>query len=150
MTIMLSLINFNIMAKTTNPTILKRIENQKKLFIERLQETLGVISQACERAGINRTTYYAWLEDDEKFREEVEACKELETDFVENCLKKRIKEGDTTAIIFYLKTKGKNRGYSEKIEYSGEMKVDANIQRQLTSKEAQELLNDLKKGNTEI
>lgn len=35
-------------------------------------------------------------------------------DMVEGMLYKNIKSGDVASILFYLKTKGKNRGYSER------------------------------------
>jgi len=48
---------------------------------------------------------------------------EAVTDEVEGCLLKKIREGDTTAMIFYLKTKGRNRGYSEKIEIADQRPI---------------------------
>jgi hypothetical protein len=38
-------------------------------------------------------------------------------DFAESQLHKQIKEGSTAATIFFLKTKGKQRGYVERIEH---------------------------------
>ncbi len=46
-------------------------------------------------------------------------------DFAESQLYKQIKEGSTAATIFYLKTKGKKRGYIERqeIEHNGSVSV---------------------------
>jgi len=38
-------------------------------------------------------------------------------DFAESQLHKQIKEGNSTSTIFYLKTKGKKRGYIERQEH---------------------------------
>ncbi len=40
----------------------------------------------------------------------------MSVDFAESALYQRIKEGDTTAIIFQLKSRGKKRGYGDKQE----------------------------------
>ena len=54
------------------------------------------------------------------FAAEVEEVKEEFLDFAEECLVERMRAGDTTAIIFALKSKGKQRGWGEKAE----MQVD--------------------------
>ena len=91
------------------------MEDRKQRFIENLKATSGIICLACANTGINRSTYYRWKEADAEFREQVEEVMEAQVDFVESKLLSAIKGGDTTAIIFYLKTKGRSRGYSEKI-----------------------------------
>jgi hypothetical protein len=69
-------------------------------------------------AGVSHQTHYDWLDKAENYKKEYEKIKHTQIDFVESKLLNKIKEGDTTAIIFYLKTKGKDRGYSEKIDLS--------------------------------
>lgn len=44
---------------------------------------------------------------------------ETRLDKAEKKLDKKIDEGDTTALIFFLKTKGKKRGYIERQELTG-------------------------------
>lgn len=89
---------------------------KKKSFIEAMKSNLGNITKACEALGISRQTYYNWLEDEE-FKSEVANIDEYVIDFAEHSLFKQIQENNTTATIFYLKTKGKHRGYVEKQEH---------------------------------
>lgn len=89
-------------------------EESKGKFLEALAAAAGIVLTACESVNVSRSTYYRWYKEDAAFAERVDEISEEQMDFVEGKLLKSIKEGDTTAIIFYLKTKGKKRGYSEK------------------------------------
>lgn len=88
----------------------------KKAMIEALEKSLGVVTTAAKSAGIDRNTHYRWLKDDEEYKQAVENLKDLSIDFAESQLFKQIKEGNTTATIFYLKTQAKHRGYIERQE----------------------------------
>ncbi|MCD8294751.1 MAG: DNA-packaging protein [Clostridia bacterium] len=88
----------------------------KNKFLQALSESRGIIVYACKATGIARSTFYTWREQDEEFRRAVEDIMEAQIDFVEGKLLRRISAEETTAIIFYLKTKGKRRGYGEKQE----------------------------------
>lgn len=86
---------------------------KKKAFLAKMETTLGNITASCKAANIARSTYYEWMEKDPKFAAAVNELAEANIDFAESCLKQQIKDGNTTATIFYLKTKGKSRGYIE-------------------------------------
>ena len=90
------------------------MEDKKTRFLGNLKAAGGIIYVACENTGINRSTYYKWRREDLEFATAADEVQEAQIDFVESKLMKLINEGDTTATIFYLKTKGKKRGYSEK------------------------------------
>jgi hypothetical protein len=94
----------------------------KRAMILALESTLGVVTGACKRVGISRQTHYRWREEDAAYREAVDEISEICIDFVESQLHRQIRDGNTVATIFYLKTKAKKRGYVEKheIEHSGE------------------------------
>ena len=92
-----------------NPTL-------KKAMLEALEKSLGVVTTACKQVGINRSTHYDWLKNDEEYREQVKALENIVLDFAESQLHKQILDGNTTATIFLLKTKGKSRGYIERQE----------------------------------
>ena len=94
----------------------KALRGKKKLMIEALTSQLGVITAACLQVGISRETHYRWLRESENYKLWVEELPELTLDFVENALLKQIKEGNITSIIFFLKTRGKARGYIERTE----------------------------------
>ena len=94
---------------------------KKQAMIEALTDSLGVVTIACKKVGIARNTHYEWYKEDENYRNAVDDLADVALDFAESMLHKQIQEKDTTATIFYLKTKGKKRGYIERTE------VDANI-----------------------
>lgn len=89
-------------------------EDRKEMFIDNLKASGGIICIACESTGINRSTYYRWRESDKEFADAVDEVMEAQVDFVESKLMELINAHDTTATIFYLKTKGKKRGWTEK------------------------------------
>tara|TARA_R110002167_G_scaffold31821_1_gene104137 strand:+ start:109 stop:474 length:366 start_codon:yes stop_codon:yes gene_type:complete len=95
---------------------MNKTEQHKKAIIEALESSLGVITTACKKVGVGRTTFYGWLAEDEEFKDAVNDIQDIALDFVESQLFKNIKAGKTAEMIFYLKTKGKKRGYIERIE----------------------------------
>ena len=99
-------------------------------IIKVLNKQGGLLKQSAKKIGIARSTLYLWiygrkskdeskvLEPDEELIQAVKDAREDMIDYAEGALKKKIKEGDNTSIIFYLKTQGKDRGYVERQEYA--------------------------------
>ena len=89
---------------------------KKETILQALENSLGVVTVACKQANIPRSTYYKWLKEDKEFADQVKEIENIALDFAESQLHSQIKDGSTPATIFYLKTKGKKRGYVEKQE----------------------------------
>lgn len=98
---------------------MNKTEHHKKAIIDALEKSLGVVTTACKNVGIGRTTFYEWMKDDQDFEQEVNEIQNIALDFAESQLHKQIGDGSTAATIFYLKTKGKKRGYIERQEITG-------------------------------
>ncbi len=86
---------------------------RQRMLLKALESTLGVMRPACIMAKVSTATVAKWEREDEKFREELDEIREGTLDFVETKLLKQIEDGNTQATMFYLKTKGKDRGFSE-------------------------------------
>lgn len=99
--------------KKYNPT---NSDILKKKMIEALEKSLGIVTTAIKNVGINRDTHYEWMLKDENYKKSVDGINEVTLDFAESQLHKQINEGNTSATIFFLKTKGKKRGYIERQE----------------------------------
>ena len=110
-----------------------KTQHNKKELIEALTKTRGIVTTACVMVGLNRSTYYDYYNDDSDFKKEVDELSNVALDFAESKLMEKMegveigkntKEGlaiysvppSDTALIFYLKTKGKKRGYVERSE----------------------------------
>lgn len=85
-------------------------------MLEALEKSLGIVTTATKAAGISRETHYRWMKEDPEYKEKVDSIGDIALDFAESQLHKQIREGNSTATIFFLKTKGKNRGYIERQE----------------------------------
>ena len=83
-----------------------------------LQRSLGVINVACVNADIARSTFYEWLDKDPIFAQQVKEIEDIQVDFVEGKLFEQIDKGNVASTIFYLKTKGKHRGYVEEVQHT--------------------------------
>jgi len=105
-------------------------------MIDALTKSLGRVSDACRMVDIARQTHYRWMEEDPEYKEAVANVDEAAIDYVESKLFELIdgpmyetmtEQGvvtlkdkpSATAAIFYLKTKGKKRGYIERQELTG-------------------------------
>jgi len=113
---------------------------KKDAMLQALTSTLGNVTDAAEKIGIARKTHYEWLKDDAEYSAAVASLKNVALDFAESQLKKLMEGAErqalthdgevvtikdapnTSAVIFYLKTQGKQRGYIERQELSTEIK----------------------------
>lgn len=76
-----------------------------------MRSTMGIVSPACEKAGIDRSTYYEWYKNDAEFKAAVDDITEIVVDFGESKLYELVNVGDINAIKVLLNAKGKKRGY---------------------------------------
>ena len=81
-------------------------------------KAFGNLSTAAKSLQVERATLYRWIEQD-GLEEAVQEGRNRRLDFAESMLDKGMQEGNMTAIIFYLKTQGKSRGYVERQEVTG-------------------------------
>ena len=89
---------------------------KKEQMLEALEKSLGIVSTACKMVDVGRTTHYEWMKSDEEYKSAVNSIQDSVLDFAESHLYKLVKEGNPAATIFFLKTKGKKRGYIERQE----------------------------------
>ena len=94
--------------------------SKKKILLQELEKAHGVVTQACQKAKVSRAQFYRYWNSDENFKKQCDDIQESAVDFVESQLFKQIEGGNITGQIFYLKTKGKHRGYVEKTQIQQE------------------------------
>ena len=106
---------------TTKRSVNYKKDTKKQQLLKELEDGLGIVTNACKTVNIARNTFYSWLKEDPAFKAKVDEINTVVIDFVETEFYKKIQEGDTTAMIFFLKSKGKARGWNEKthVEFSG-------------------------------
>jgi len=98
------------MAKKYDP------EYNKKILIEAMERSLGIVTAACKECQISRDRFYHYYNTDDDFKKAINDIYDIQTDFVENQLFKKIKEGSERSILFYMRYKGKKRGYTDSLD----------------------------------
>lgn len=86
---------------------------KREQFIEAYRKSFGIMHVACKMIGLARNTVWEHMRKDPEWPALRAELDEQCLDLVESKLIKKIEDGDTTSIIFYLKTKGRKRGYIE-------------------------------------
>ena len=93
----------------------------KNISVEKIAEVYKKkgcnITAACAALNITRQTFYNRKAKSKKLQELVDEADESLLDFAESKLVEHINNGDVTSLIFFLKTKGKKRGYVERSEH---------------------------------
>ena len=79
-----------------------------------ITKSKGMITYAAKMLGCNRSTVHSYVNNFEVCREAVDDARAGMLDNAELQLANQIQDGNITAIIFYLKTIGKHRGYIER------------------------------------
>ena len=118
-----------------------KTNKNKKLVLEALNNSLGVVTDALKSTNLSRTQFYKWMKDDPDFKADVEEVQNVAIDFAESQLYSLISEKNPTAVIFYLKTKGKHRGYIERVENVNSQKDPFS---EMTDEEIKNRLNELR------
>lgn len=121
------------------------VARRKELMAEFLiafEKTLGVVTPAAQMIGVKRSTIYRWREMYPEFDKACKEISEVAVDFVETQLYKLIKDGSEATTIFYMKTKGRDRGYAEKLQHDVNAEVKG-VTVNVTNSETAQVLQDI-------
>lgn len=97
----------------------------------------GFLSYAAEELNCSQANISQRIKRSERLRKTLREIEESYLDLAESKLLNKVNMEDLGAICFYLKCKGKRRGYIEKqaIELSGDEKAPVRIERVIVGKE---------------
>jgi len=101
-------------------------KQQPKIWKERLlmalEKNLGIVTSACKEVGISRDRFYRYYNEDAEFKRKVDDIENIQLDFVESQLFKKIQAGSEKSIMFYMKYKGRKRGYKSSMDITSDDK----------------------------
>jgi hypothetical protein len=91
-----------------------------KTIEKAIKDKRGNVSAAAKALGLSRVSLYERINKSELLQRTLEEARETMIDNAETALYDDALNGNTTALIFFLKTQGKRRGYTERHEVTGE------------------------------
>ena len=87
--------------------------------VEALKATQGLSALAAEKLGCTAQTIYNYAERYASVRDVLAHQREKRLDIAEGQLWRLVQDGNLGAIIFFLKTQGRGRGFTERHEVTG-------------------------------
>lgn len=131
---------------------MSNIVNFEHLSIERIAEALrltgGIYTAAAAKLGCAPNTVKNYVLRHPELQAVLEEVREGTLDLAEGQLLKAMGDGDLKAVIFYLKCKGKHRGYVERQEMAVAVgaqlavKLEPDDLRKMTDEQLEALAND--------
>jgi len=97
----------------------KKKERTCERIIEAIYASRGLLTLAAKKAGVCYRTVIRYAEEFESVKKAIDESQNQMLDVAEGKLFQAIGAENMTAIIFFLKTRGKARGYVERQEFSG-------------------------------
>lgn len=95
----------------------------RKLTIERvtkaLRENFGILGPAAEALGCSRQSLYEFRQKHPELNDIIKEIEEGTLDLAENVIASDIKNGAVRTAMWYAERKGKDRGYSTRVETTG-------------------------------
>ena len=132
-----------LLERKVNTATLRKGAETRKAIIQALDDTMGNVTEACKLVGIHRQTYYKHLAEHPDFKELTETMLETQIDFAEKELFRQIANGNSSSTQFFLKTRGKQRGYSEKIETTETKNLNVNFSYETVKSEKLEQVKEI-------
>lgn len=97
----------------------KRQYYQTETIIEALQMSGGIVAYAAQKLLITRQTLAIWIENEPELQEACANIVEEMLDLTEAKLVELIKDKNPESIRFFLRCKGKRRGWGDTVQVSG-------------------------------
>jgi hypothetical protein len=94
---------------------------KKRLFLQYLEKTRGVVTAVCEKVGISRATFYVWVKNDKEFRKNAQDILRRKPEVLEDMLFTKAMGGDVQSLKYLLDRthpkfkKGKQKKVDEEV-----------------------------------
>lgn len=95
-----------------------------------VEQNKGNVAAIARKLGVTRGTIWNRCKESPTLMAALEDARESMIDNAESMLYKKVIDGDVTALIFFLKTQAKSRGYVERQELTGTNGQDLRIRLQ--------------------
>lgn len=119
----------------------KKREQTAARIIQAIRASDGLLTDAAKASGIGYRTICRYVAEYPTVKEAAQESKETLLDLAESELFKKIKTGDNTMIIFYLKTQGKARGYIERSEISNAEGENIRVEHHISDEQLEQIIN---------